>query len=282
MDEQQIRAIVLSGEGLSVEFKEAFPKNASDVAKEIVAFTNTQGGTLLFGVDDGGQIKGVSSQPDEIIRRLAGIARDTCKPPINPEMGHIHVSDKCVVWIKVRKESLPRSAEDKYYIRVGSTVRIATSDELVGMFTDDSFEIEIRRRIDAIFKNFRPENLQHRPSEPNDVFSNVEGEQRRISTYQTNRGLFLIHAWQPSQEEGQVADVAIRLFQHGDGPLNYSEIESVEYYLGPKFSTRPYIKKNADESFVLYISAYGPMLCLAKVNFRNSQPPLYLERYCDF
>jgi hypothetical protein len=282
MDQGQLYDIIHQGEGVSVEFKAQFPKNASDLGREIVAFTNTRGGILLIGVDDNGNLLGVTQHPDEILQRLAGIVRDVCRPPLNPEMGCLRVGDKRVVWMNITKETFPRSSDDKYYIRVGTTVRVASSDELHTMFIGDQHNTDILRKIDAIFKNFRPENLLPAPPAKNDGEVDVEGERKRISIYEKNRGIFLIHAWQPSRKANQVADIAIMLYQHGDGPLSHKTVESVEYYLGPKFSNRPYIKTNVKSNFRLDISAYGPMLCLAKVNFKDGSQPVYLERYCDF
>lgn len=284
MNEKELLSLIQQGEGIEIEFKEAFPKNISDLGKELVAFTNTQGGTLLIGVNDTGNILGLTQDVDIVIQRVAGIVRDVCRPPINPKIGHLTTNGKSIVWVKVTKEIPPRSSDDKYYIRVGSTVRVASSDELVAIcMGGDHIQSEFNKRMNALFKNFQAENLK--PENQSNSSGNqgqLKGEEKRISIYQEHDGLFLTHVWQSSRTEGQVADIAIMLFQHGDGPLNRNEIVSVEYYLGPKFSEHPFKKSNRNENFKLYVSAYAPMLCLAKVNFKNDRQPLYLERYCDF
>lgn len=56
---EKIKTLIAQGEGLKVEFKEAqggFPKS---VYETICAFSNTQGGEILLGVADNGEIKGV-------------------------------------------------------------------------------------------------------------------------------------------------------------------------------------------------------------------------------
>lgn len=284
MNEKELLSLTQQGEGIEIEFKQEFPKNISDLGKELVAFTNTQGGTLLIGVNDNGNIIGLTQDVDSIIQRIAGIVRDVCRPPINPKIGYLTTNGKSIVWVKVTKEILPRSSDDKYYIRVGSTVRVASSDELVAMcLGGDHIQSELNKRMYAIFKNFEAENLKPKNQlNSSENQEQLEGEEKRISIYQQHEGLFLTHVWQPSQTEGQVADIAIMLYQHGDGPLARNEIVSVEYYLGPKFSDRPFKKNNRKENFRLYVSAYAPMLCLAKVNFKNDHQSWYLERYCDF
>ena len=68
---QSISSIIKQGEGLSIEFKETlrFDKRREEVSKEIermvmktiVAYLNTEGGTLIIGVSDTGDIVGLES-----------------------------------------------------------------------------------------------------------------------------------------------------------------------------------------------------------------------------
>ena len=138
-----------------------------------------------------------------------------------------------------------------------------------------------------VFGRFHPEISQV----PTDKFlSEAEQslEERRRTEYEDNQGLFLGHYWRPSEEEGQIADIRIFLHahQHPDGrptPLEAGTVESVTYYLGPKFpSEDATTKRNSGEAFTLDITAYGPVLCLAEVTFNDGSDPLYLNRYLDF
>ncbi len=136
------------------------------------------------------------------------------------------------------------------------------------------------------FKDFQPENVRQQPNAemgPSQHEQSWEGiEQERVATYQRNSGLFLVHDWRPSVERGQVADIAIRLLQHGDGALSQGEVKSVEYHLGPKFFDYPVIETDPRDDYRLDVSAYGPMLCLARVHFHDASEPLLLKRYVDF
>jgi hypothetical protein len=58
-------------------------------------------------------------------------------------------------------------------------------------------------------------------------------------------------------------------------------IEKVEYELGPKFFNGPILKTNREEQFRLEVSAYGPMLCLARIHFKDGSAPILLERYIE-
>jgi hypothetical protein len=111
----------------------------------------------------------------------------------------------------------------------------------------------------------------------------------RDGIYTQNRGLFLTHAWRPSTNPDQEADIVIRLAQHLDTPdrenlLAVGKIDSVTYELGRKFSPDPIekTKNDATEDFRLEVSAYGPMLCIAEVAFTDDKDPIRLQRYIDF
>jgi hypothetical protein len=168
-------------------------------------------------------------------------------------------------------------------------------------FLDDQNYMKYKQWQTKEFKNFKPESFMVKQSEEkisitdNMVvkFSNDDitakkdeswdkREERRINIYQHNKGLFLVHSWRPSHTQGQVADIAISLYQNRKGPLSEGKIESVEYHLGPLFFKEPVVKTNAKDNFRIDVSAYGPMLCLARVNFNDGTPPLDLERYIDF
>jgi len=56
MREKQLELLIRQGEGYNLEFKESFSDN---IGKDICAFANTNGGKLLVGISDGGEIKGV-------------------------------------------------------------------------------------------------------------------------------------------------------------------------------------------------------------------------------
>jgi len=149
---------------------------------------------------------------------------------------------------------------------------------------DDSYYAKWQERQDKLFLKFKAENVvvaakvDSLPA--NETWK--ERETRRTKRYESVEGLFIIHSWRASQDPEQVADIVIWLHQHGAGPLSKGLVEKVEYHLGPKFFKRPVVKHNAAEKFKLEVSAYGPMLCLARVFTKGRTTPIDLERYIDF
>jgi ATP-dependent DNA helicase RecG len=117
MQVQKIREIINNGENSYIEFKEEDIK-AKDLAEEIVAFANSEGGMILIGVDDHGCIKGIS---DALII---------------PTFQRFEIEGKSIAAITIHKGlSKPYYTTDhKYYIRVGTTKRIASREELLRLF----------------------------------------------------------------------------------------------------------------------------------------------------
>ena len=96
------------------------------IAKEIVAFSNSKGGKLVFGIDDKGNVVGIES-PKKLKETIANISRNNCEPPIVPEIESQSQKGKTIIVVKVPKgNDRPYKTGGKFYIRVGSTVREAS------------------------------------------------------------------------------------------------------------------------------------------------------------
>ncbi len=145
------------------------------------------------------------------------------------------------------------------------------------MLSGNEYLIYIEKR----FNNFSPENLNTTNKTLTDNNIDATLEELRIKSYQENKGIFLIHYWRPSTQKGQKADIRIKLMQHGQGPLSLGQIKYVEYELGRKFFNQPIIKYNKNEDFALDVSAYAPMLCIAKIKLKDNNE-IILKRYIDF
>ena len=56
---EELKQIIQQGEGYNIEFKQSIPSKVSDIAKELCAYANANGGTIFVGVSDKGEIVGV-------------------------------------------------------------------------------------------------------------------------------------------------------------------------------------------------------------------------------
>lgn len=105
-------------------------KLTDSIPKEIVAFLNTDGGTIYIGVKDDGSVCGIEKL-DESLKKIADIIENQILPESSSfvELGTKYIENKHIIEIKARKgESLyyikkyGRSSQG-CYVRVGSTCR---------------------------------------------------------------------------------------------------------------------------------------------------------------
>ena len=90
-------------ESESIELKRKLTK---DFAKEVVAFLNTRDGTIYIGIDDNGDVLGVSNV-DKTMREIRDIIRDQILPSTEGlcEIGSLLEDDKTIIVVKVTKGS---------------------------------------------------------------------------------------------------------------------------------------------------------------------------------
>ena len=72
MDDKDFELILKTGESFFVEFKERLDKS---LAKEIVAFSNSQGGRIFIGVTDSGEIKGIKVTNKIVVFNPGGLVK---------------------------------------------------------------------------------------------------------------------------------------------------------------------------------------------------------------
>ncbi len=130
------------GEGQHLEYKEIFPQNTRDLAKEIAAFATTNQGTILIGVSDSGDLVGINGadnqeERDNLLKRLEGICRGTVKPSITP-VAKFAVENKLIILVV----NVPHGRQPIYYsnnipyIRHLTEARPAEPHEVLELITD--------------------------------------------------------------------------------------------------------------------------------------------------
>jgi hypothetical protein len=119
-----ILQLIQQGENKSVEFKNQKVK-ADSLAKEIIAFANSDGGTILIGVND----DGIDDQKTNYEEWIANISRNNIIPSIESKYFGVEIENKKVGVMMISKgQDKPyQTTSGKYYIRIGSTNRIVIS-----------------------------------------------------------------------------------------------------------------------------------------------------------
>lgn len=140
------KSTLLKGESKTLEFKAALSSKSESYLKTVVAFANTDGGRLIFGIDDKSrQVVGV--EKDDVFKIMDAIANavsDSCAPKIVPDISFETIEDKTVVLVDIaagfnRPYMLKSGGLDKgVYVRVGATSRPADAEQIREMMLDGS------------------------------------------------------------------------------------------------------------------------------------------------
>lgn len=133
MLESEIESIIKNGENSFVEFKEVSVA-PNTFAEELVAFLNSRGGSIFLGVSDNSEITGIDiSRKLNLEEMVMNICRNNIVPPVIPEYETIRINEKWISRIRVLEgvEKPYRTIQGKHFIRVGSTKRIASREELL-------------------------------------------------------------------------------------------------------------------------------------------------------
>jgi len=133
MTPQELTTLIQQGENAAVEFK-ALPLRPEALAREMVAFANSAGGTILLGVADDGTVLGIDGS-EQLEEWVVNIARTAVIPALTVTYETVAINATRVAVVAVPKGSdKPYQTGDKYLMRVGSTNRVATQAELMRLF----------------------------------------------------------------------------------------------------------------------------------------------------
>lgn len=139
---EEIARLIESGEGKTIEFKSEESGDTVKWTKTVVAFANTDGGYLLFGVSDEGRVVGLSR---ELARHHGSLEKfrdgltntivDTVTPvPPYEFLPPVKIEGKDILAIKVsssdQAHSLLFEKANHFYIRRDATTRDANNFEI--------------------------------------------------------------------------------------------------------------------------------------------------------
>lgn len=145
-----VRERLHTGEDGQTEFKEVrFGKrgvtdpNAESFAAELVAFSNANGGVVLIGVTDSGDLQGLPA--DSVSKTeewVVNVARQNCVPAVQPHIVTVRLDGRGdrkqpVVMVEVpRSIFVHHTSGGRYYTRVGSTKRLLETVELARLIRE--------------------------------------------------------------------------------------------------------------------------------------------------
>lgn len=132
ISEEKIAQLISQGENSALEFKRDGIA-PDDLAKEIVGMLNREGGVILIGVEDDGNISGIEKTNEEWI---SNISRNNIIPAADLIATKVEIKDRYIFYLEVPKgkDKPYQTNKAQFIIRVGSTNRNATQQELLRLF----------------------------------------------------------------------------------------------------------------------------------------------------
>ncbi len=137
MIKTELLELIANGENSGIEFKRDDIR-PEQLAKEIVAMANFQGGIVLLGVEDDGTISGLTRPNAE--EWVMNVIRDKIHPLILPFYQEIKTDENVFVAIITFPQGISKpyvlrdKGEEKIFIRVGSTSQLATREQQMRLF----------------------------------------------------------------------------------------------------------------------------------------------------
>jgi len=134
----ELLKLLQNGEDSTLEFKRDDVEN-HELAKELTAFLNVAGGTVLLGVEDDGSVSG--TMRDAVEEWISELCRVKIEPPVIPLLSWARDAEPGRHVLAVRVPPGPdkpyarlHSSRKTYYVRVGPTSREASREELERLF----------------------------------------------------------------------------------------------------------------------------------------------------
>ncbi|OGV00022.1 MAG: transcriptional regulator [Ignavibacteria bacterium RIFOXYB2_FULL_36_7] len=153
MKRSELLELIEEGENIHCEFKRKF-SSPQKIAKEMMAFANTKGGYILFGVDDDKEIVGVESEKSEA-ELIKDTAANYCEPPLLYNIDFIEYKGKEVVIAEIpESDSKPHRLQDylnKFDINKAVVMirvkdkSIQASKEMVRILKADSEDLPLKK-----------------------------------------------------------------------------------------------------------------------------------------
>lgn len=147
MNRKKVLELIEEGESVHVEFKQRF-STYEKIAKELIAFANTDGGYLLLGIDDNKSIYGIESEKSdyELIKETA---EKYCEPPIEFKTYLFEIENKEIMVVQIEESKRkPHRIQDykkhldintaQVYLRVNDKSVLASKEMIKILQTQSS------------------------------------------------------------------------------------------------------------------------------------------------
>ena len=143
---QELLSRIGQPEGPSLEYKTTL-RDTRQLSQILASFANTNGGTLLIGVQKPDRTVGCKASR---MRRLFLATLENLRPPINPEFLAIQTQEGWVVAISVERQSELVIASGGAFKRTADRIEAMTVDEIMSRLTSDDTNLSMHSLAEAI------------------------------------------------------------------------------------------------------------------------------------
>lgn len=190
MRRRDLLDLIEEGENSHCEFKRKFSSHEK-IAREMIAFANTKGGYILFGIDDNKEVVGVASEKEET-ELVKDTVENYCEPPLTYSVEYRELYGKEVVIVEVpESENKPHRLQDYekdfdinkaiVTIRVNDK-SVQASKEMVRILRAQTSEAELKKYTIGPTEKFVFDFLaKNERISVKDLSENVNISQRRAS-----------------------------------------------------------------------------------------------------
>jgi ATP-dependent DNA helicase RecG len=186
-----------------LDFKEKF---TDEVLETLCAFANTDGGQVIIGVRDNGEVKGIEINNKELQQITEKIVTNL---GIYPDIEIKEEQSKKILVIKVPRSKFPVSYKGKYYERVGNTTREMSFERLSEFLREDLYWDSLTN--EANFEEIDPETVK--------LFIRLAKSKGRLTIFDEHSKPELLFEHLKLFEKGKLTNAAILLF--GKDPQRY-------------------------------------------------------------
>lgn len=130
-----------NGENSKVEFKQDIDQhNQHKLVKVLVGFLNSEGGTIILGVTDGGQVSGIALEKLE--QKIINVSQDLIVPSVDPNYKEFKNNryGKSIATVTVERgktvHAFVESKRKEYLVRVGTHTHELNIDALGRLFQE--------------------------------------------------------------------------------------------------------------------------------------------------
>jgi len=243
MKKNELKGIVTKGEDSRLQFKQDV-RNTDALAAEMVAFSNGEGGVILIGVSDGGELVGLSrDEVSRINQLISNAASQHVRSPIVPFTENITVGKNRIVVAL----TIPKGIDKPYFDRKGviwlkngsDKRRVNSKEELRRLFqisnqfhadelpTDAEIEALDKLRFRDFLKKYYNRDF---PDSAKELKSLLKSMNLAVEDGRLNLAGVLLFAEQP---EWIVPQFIIKAVRYPGNEIHSTDYSDTEDFSGP-------------------------------------------------